>query len=64
MPVRIISVDTTKNVVTFYDSDQLVRTLAVVRPEAQAWIRQLKPGDEVVVTCTESVALAVEPARK
>lgn len=64
VPVRIIAVDTTRNVVTFYDSDQLVRTLAVVRPAAQAWIRQLKSGDEVVVTYTESVALAVEPARK
>jgi endonuclease YncB( thermonuclease family) len=64
VPVRIIAVDTTKNVVTFYDPDQLVRKLEVRRPEAQAWIRQLKPGDEVIVTYTESVALSVEPAAR
>lgn len=63
LPVRIIAVDPDRNVVTFYDPDQLVRKLQVRRPEAQAWIRQLKPGDEVVVTYTESVAVAVEPVK-
>lgn len=64
VPVRIIAVDSATNVVTFYDPDRLVRKLQVRRPEAQAWIRQLKPGDEVVVTYTESVAVAVEPVKK
>jgi hypothetical protein len=62
--VRIIAVDPATNVVTFYDSDKLVRKLQVRRPEAQAWIRQLKPGDEVIITYSESVAVAVEPAAK
>lgn len=64
VPVRIIAVDPNTNVVTFYDPDQLVRKLQVRRPEAQAWVRQLKPGDEVIVTYTESVAIAVEPVGK
>lgn len=64
VPVRIISVDPATNIVTFYDPDQLVRKLQVRRPEAQAWIRQLKPGDEVVITYTESIAIAVEPVAK
>jgi hypothetical protein len=64
IPVEIIAVDAAKNVVTFYDADRLVRTLPVRRPEAQEWIRQLKPGDKVVVTYAESLAVSVEPARK
>lgn len=64
LPVEIIAVDAEKNVVTFYDADRLVRTLPIRRPEAQAWVRQLKPGDKVLVTYAESIALAVEPARK
>jgi hypothetical protein len=35
MSVEIIAVDTTKNVVTFYDADRLVRTLPIRRPEAR-----------------------------
>jgi hypothetical protein len=63
VPVQILSVDPNTNVVTFRDPDQLVRKLQVRRPEAQAWIRQLKPGDSVTVTYSESIALAVEPAK-
>jgi hypothetical protein len=63
MPVEIIAVDTTKNVVTFYDADRLVRTLQIRRPQAQEWVRQLKPGDRVLITYAQSLALAVEPAR-
>jgi hypothetical protein len=63
MPVEIIAVDTTKNVVTFYDADRLVRTVPIRRPEAQEWVRQLKPGDKVLITYAQSLAVAVEPAR-
>jgi hypothetical protein len=61
--VTINSVDTKSNVVKFHGEDKLVRELAVHRPEARAFIKQLKPGDQVVVTYAESVAISVEPAK-
>jgi ribosomal protein S1 len=61
--VTINSVDTKSNVVKFHGDDKLVRELAVHRPEAQAFIKQLKPGDQVVVTYAESLAVSVEPVK-
>jgi hypothetical protein len=63
VPVTIVSVDTVKNVVKFYGNDNIVRTTDVVRPEGKAFIKQLKPGDEVVISYTESLAVSVEPAK-
>jgi hypothetical protein len=63
IPVTITAVDTTTNVVSFYGESREVRSLAVVRPEAKAFIKQLKPGDQVVVTYTEALAVSVEPVR-
>ncbi len=60
--VKIDSVDTKKNVVRFYGADGLLRVLAVKRPQAQAFLRTLKPGDEVELTFTEAVAISVVPA--
>lgn len=61
LPVTIISVDPTSNVVTFYGADKRVRNFAVQTPEGRAFIRKLKQGDEVVVTFTEALAISVEP---
>jgi hypothetical protein len=63
VPVTIVSVDTNKNVVKFYGADNLVRTTDVVRPEGKAFIKNLKAGDVVEITYTESLAVSVEPAK-
>jgi hypothetical protein len=63
IPVTITAVDTSTNVVSFYGESREVRSLAVVRPEAKAFIKQLKPGDQVVLTYTEALAVSVEPVR-
>jgi hypothetical protein len=49
--------------VQFYGPDKRVRTVELETPEAQAFAKKLKVGDEVVVTFTEALAVSVEPAR-
>lgn len=61
-PVTISAVDKKTNTVSFYGEDGLVRALTVKRPEAQAFIAKLKPGDRVQITFTEALAISVEPA--
>ena len=61
--VTITSVDTKSNLVNFSGPDGLVRSITVETPQAKEFIKQLKPGDTVVVTFTEAVAVSVEPAK-
>ena len=61
--VRITSVDTKNNVVNFYASDGLARSVPVQSPQGKEFISKLKAGDEVELTYTEAVALSVEPAK-
>jgi hypothetical protein len=61
--VRITSVDTKNNVVNFYASDGLARSVPVQTPQGKEFISKLKAGDEVELTYTEAVALSVEPAK-
>ena len=63
IPVTINSVDTKTNLVTFAGPDGLVRSITVETPQAKEFIKQLKPGDTVVVSFTEALALSVEPAK-
>ena len=63
IPVTIVSVDTEKNVVKFRGQDDLVRTTNVMSPEGKAFIKNLKAGDQVMLTYTESLAIAVEPTK-
>jgi len=63
IPVTIVSVDTRKNVVKFRGNDDLVRTTDVLSPEGKAFIRDLKAGDQVMLTYTESVAIAIDPTK-
>jgi hypothetical protein len=60
--VKIKSVDTKNNVVEFYGEDGLVRAFPVQTDQGKAFIKKLKPGDEVGVTYTEALAVSVEPA--
>jgi hypothetical protein len=63
LPVTIVGVDAKTNEVRFYGPDKRVRTVELETPEAQAFAKKLKVGDEVVVTFTEALAVSVEPAR-
>jgi hypothetical protein len=63
LPVTIVAVDAKMNEVRFYGPDKRVRTIELETPEAQAFAKKLKAGDEVVVTFTEALAVSVEPAR-
>jgi hypothetical protein len=63
IPVTITAVDTKSNQVSFYGADGLVRAITVETPQAKEFIKQLKPGDNVVVTFTEAIAVSVEPAK-
>src|SRR5262245_1159620 len=60
--VVIDSVDTKANKVTFTRSDGEQRTVDVVSPEGQTFIKGLKKGDHVEVAYTEAVAIEVKPA--
>ena len=62
IPVTITAVDTKNHIVTFYGEDGLVRAIALQTPQAQEFIKQVKPGDTVVVSYTEALAVSVEPA--
>jgi hypothetical protein len=59
--VRIESVDTSSDTVTFRRADGGPRTVAVESADGKAFIRTLKPGDLVDVTYTEAVAVSVVP---
>ena len=59
--VRIESVDTSFDVVTFKRPDGSSRTVSVSSPEGKKFIRTLKPGDLVDVAYTEALAISVVP---
>jgi hypothetical protein len=61
--VTVESVDTSFDTVTFTRQDGITRTVAVEDPGAQAFIRELRRGDEVQVMYTEAVAVNVKPAQ-
>ena len=63
IPVTIASVDKKQNLVSFYGEDGLMRAITIETPQAKEFIKQLKPGDNVVVTFTEAIAVSVEPAK-
>ena len=63
LPVTIVGVDAKTNEVRFYGPDKRVRTVELETPEAQAFAKKLKAGDEVIVTFTEALAVSIEPAR-
>jgi hypothetical protein len=60
--VKIESVDTSLNTVTFQRPDGIVRTVAIEDANVQRFIRELHRGDEVDLTYTEAVAVGVTPA--
>jgi hypothetical protein len=59
--VTVESVNTDSNTVKFTGPNGQVRELKVMRPEMQAFIADLEPGDRVQVTYGGSLAVAVTP---
>lgn len=60
--VRIITVDRSRNTVSFIGPRNIPRTVRVNEPVMQQFLRSLQPGDQVDVTFNEAVAISVEPA--
>lgn len=60
--VKIESVDTSLNTVTFRREDGVVHTLPIQTAKGRSFIRKLAPGDEVDVKYTEAMAIEVVPA--
>lgn len=58
--LKVEAVDASQNTVKLSDGAGRSRTIDVVRPEGQARLKTLKPGDMVVITYTESLALRLE----
>ncbi len=62
MTVKIESVDTASETVSFTRPDGTHRTVAAETPQMRDFINTLAPGDEVDVTYTEAVAVEMHPA--
>lgn len=58
--LKVVSVDLATNSVTLTGPKGNTRTVRVKRPEVQAKLKTLKPGDEVQITYTEATAIKVE----
>lgn len=61
--ITVKAVDLKRNALTFVNPQGLTRTIAVKNPDMRAYLRKLKPGDEVEVTYTEALIVDVEQAR-
>jgi hypothetical protein len=59
--VKIESVDTSFDVVSFKRPDGLVRTIAVESPEGKRCTPPIKKGDMVDIEYTEALAISVVP---
>jgi len=60
--VRIDALDLPTHTVSFTDSGGHSQTITVRDPKMQNFLKTLKVGDQVAVTYTEAVAIAVKPA--
>lgn len=60
--VKITGVDPAHNMVSFIGPAQVQRTVEVMDPDMQRFLKTLKVGDEVDLTYSEALALSVEPA--
>jgi hypothetical protein len=62
--LKVDAVDAKANKVTLSDGAGHTRTVDVVNPKVQERLKTLKPGEMVVVTYTESLAIRLEKAGK
>jgi Cu/Ag efflux protein CusF len=61
--IKVKNVDLKQNTLTFVGPKGVTRTIAVKNPEMRAYLKKLKPGDEVEVAYTEALVVEVDPAR-
>jgi Cu/Ag efflux protein CusF len=61
---KVVSVDTEKNEVTLKGPSGGTHALKVEDPDMQAQLGKIKPGDNVDVTYTQAIAVALEPMKK
>lgn len=61
--IKVKSVDTENNTLSFDDPRGLSRTIAVKNPDMRAYLKKLKPGDEVEVTYSEALVVKVAAAK-
>jgi hypothetical protein len=59
--VTITGVDPAHNMVSFVGPAQVQRTVEVLDPDMQTFIKTIKVGDQVDLTYSEALALSVEP---
>ena len=59
----ITAVDPATNTVSFIGPNRIERTVTVRNPEVQAFIRRLRPGQEVDIVYEEALAISVTPMR-
>ncbi len=62
--VRVDAIDRATHTITFTGPANAARTVAVRDPEARRFMESLKPGDNLDLVYTESMAVAVEPAAR
>ena len=60
--LKVEAVDSNANTVTLSGADGQKRTVEVKDPKVQERLKTVKPGDMVVVTYTEAIALRLEKA--
>ena len=62
--IKVKSVDTENNTLTFDDARGLTRVIAVKNPDMRAYLKKLNPGDEVEVTYSEALVVKVAAAKQ
>ncbi|HYZ34036.1 MAG TPA: hypothetical protein VE684_17330 [Crenalkalicoccus sp.] len=62
--VTVDAIDHATHSVSFTGPANVARTVMVRDPDAQRFVDTLKPGDQVELVYTESLAIALEPAPK
>jgi hypothetical protein len=61
--ITVTAVDPATNSISFTGPNNIPRTVVAKNPDVQAFIRRLRPGDQVDLVYEEALAVAVEPMR-
>src|SRR4051812_33941629 len=61
--VTVTAVDPSTNSISFIGPNNVPRTVIAQNPDVQAFIRRLRPGDQVDLVYEEALAISVEPMK-
>jgi hypothetical protein len=61
--LTVVSVDRANHMVVFQDAEGTLLPIDVLRPEFQAKLKDLKPGDQVDVTYSEALVTGITPVK-